>query len=847
MKKILKAAFLALALISLYFPQAFGQTAVVKGKVIDRYNTPIEGVNIQVSNTDIRATTDHKGTYRLVLPAGKVYQIRFTHVAHRPTQLELRVVVDRIYDEPISMLERELNEFEITDELDPTSIKDTPQMQRIPISAEEIIKMPGFNRSIEAIMKTQAGVVSNNEFSSQYQVRGGNFDENLVYVNGIEIYRPFLARAGQQEGLGFSNPDLVQNIQFSTGGFAAQYGDKLSSVLDVTYRTPRKFKATAELGLISANLHIEGVSRNKKDPAKQGRFTYQMGARRFSISYPLSSLETNGNYKPNFMDIQSMLTFTPKQEYREPKYRIRKNGKADTLHYALTPWKFTSFVAITRNRYRFFPDARTSTFGTIKQAFRIRVNFEGQEESAYTTGLVALMAEHRPHARLKLDYILTGFRTEESEVFDVYGQYLLGEVNTNFGSTEFNESEFDLGIGTEFKHARNYLSAQVGSGQFRGQWTLNNRARHKLLFGTKVEYQLIEDDLKEYIAFDSAGYLVDSTGKFGLVEYIRGFSTLKNTNIKGFLQHEWTLNKSGTFRLISGLRVMRYQYNIQNSAELLFSPRFQFVYDASAKKGGADLRVRLASGMYNQAPFYREFRRLNGSINPEVNPQKSLHFIAGLDYQFMSWGRPFKLFSEVYYKKLSNLIPYEVQNVRIRYYPDEVADGYAYGIDARINGEFIKGVDSWVSLGILKTAEDIRGDDRGEVARPTDQRVSFAMYFQDELPANPTFKVHVNYIFGSGMRFGPPNTLSQRTDFAFPAYHRVDIGFSKLITFRGSAERLNKRGIESIWATFEIFNLFQRENTVAYLWIKDQQNNRYAVPNRLSARLINMRVVMRFK
>lgn len=842
MKGIIAACtgtLLYLALLS----QAWGQQAVIKGKVVDPYNQPIEGVVIEVEGLPLRTTTSEEGLYRLEVPGGQVYQIRFTHVGHQTTQLELRVVAGRTYDEPINMLELELDELSITDQLDPTSIQNRPQMQRIPLKSEDLIKMPGFNRSVEAVMKSQAGVASNNEFSSQYQVRGGNFDENLVYVNGIEIYRPFLARAGQQEGLGFSNPDMAQNITFSTGGFAAEYGDRLSSVLDITYRSPREFRATVEAGIITTNLHVEGITKNKQNPDKPGKFTYQVGARRFSNSYPLNSLQTDGEYRPNFMDVQAMLTYTPKNEYRQPKVRPR----GDTLYYALTPWKFTTFGVLTRNNYFFVPDARESTFGTITQAFRIRVDFDGQQETSYTTGLLAFMAEHRPHARLKLDYILTGFQTEESEVFDVYGQYLLGEVNTNFGSSEFNESEFDLGVGTEFMHGRNYLSARVGSGQVRGQWTLNNRARHKLRFGLKAEYRNVEDDLKEYTIEDSAGYVVDLAGGFGVEEYIRGSTTLNNFQLKGFLQHEWTFGKDRSWLLVSGLRAIRYKFNIQENNEWLWSPRVQFIYDASTKPGGPNMRLRLASGIYHQLPFYREFRRFDGSINPDVKPQRSIHYIAGLDYQFEAWGRPFKLFSEVYYKQLDNLIPYEIQNVRIRYYPDRVASGYAYGWDVRVNGQFIKGVESWASLGLLKTSEDIAGDDRGAVPRPTDQRVTFAMYFQDELPTNPTFKVHVNYLFGSGMRFGPPRTFDQRTSFDFPSYQRVDIGFSKLITFRGKAERTGKFGLQSLWATVEIYNLFQRQNTVSYLWLKDLQNRRYAVPNFLSDRLFNVRVVARFR
>ena len=750
----------------------------------------------------------------------------------------------------MKMLPLEGETVEIVGEKDATSIDDRNAMLVSPISLDKVIEMPVAAPSLEYYAKFQPGVATTSEFSSQYQVRGGNYDENLVYVNGIEIYRPFLARSGQQEGLGFSNSTMAQGLNFSTGGFGAQYGDKLSSVLDITYRQPQESRATLEAGILTANLHVEGVSKNRKEPDKPGRFTWLMGARRFSLSYLLNSLDQQGDYKPLFLDYQGMFTYTPRSQYYPMKIKERKDGSRDTVYYANEKLKFTSFFALTRNRYLVEPTALESTFGSIQQAFRIRVAFEGREISAYTTGLGALMLTHKPNTRFQLDYILTAFRTQESELFDVEGGYLLGEVNTNFGSDEFNESEFDLGIGTQFRHARNYLTANVLSGQIKGRWTADNQSKHRLLFGLKAQRQIIDDQLKEYAALDSAGYLVDSVGQFGLDEFIRGRVNITGDQYKAYLQHEWLINKRLT--LFSGGRVLYYynaqQENNQKYGQLLFSPRVQLLIKALEDDDGETrLRFRLASGLYYQPPFYREFRRFDGTINLAVKPQQSLHMIAGMDYRFFAWGRPFRLFSEAYYKKLDNLVPYEVQNIRIRYYPDEVATGYAYGLDARLNGEFIKGVDSWLSMGILKTSEDVAGDEVGFVSRPTDQRFTFAMYFQDELPVNPTYKVHVNYVYGSGMRFGPPRRLDRRTIRTFPAYHRLDIGFSKLITFKPKPERRSKYGMESIWATIEIFNLLQRQNTVSHYWIKDLQNNVYGVPNYLSARLLNMRVVVKFR
>jgi hypothetical protein len=817
---------------------SFAQTATVKGKVVDPFNQPIEGVSIQVLETDLRGRSDGEGRYSLTLPAGQAYRIRFSHSGHRPSVLAIEVVADRVYDEPIKLLEIEVEGVNIYGDKDPTSISDETMLVS-PISMEEIQRMPMAAPSVEAFVKGMPGVASNNEFSSQYQVRGGNFDENLVYVNGIEIYRPFLTRSGQQEGLGFSNPSMAENLKFSTGGFAPRYGDKLSSVLDITYRQPRAFKASAEVGIISTNLHAEGISKNKKNPEQPGKFTWLVGARRFAMAYLLNSLNTTGDYRPSFLDGQAMFTYTPTYQNKPEKVVTRKNGTKDTIYYDNTPVKITSFFAVSRNRYRFEPTGRVSTIGTLTDVvLRIRTGFEGREISDYTTGLGALMLEHQPSTRWKFDYILTAFRTNERELFDVEGGYLLGEVNTNLNDDEFNETSFDLDIGSQFRHARNYLKATVASAQARGRWLSGNQARHRLEFGVKYQYQYIDDDIKEYSLFDSAGYVIDPLGQFSNQEYIRGETQLASSQYKAFIQHEWKVSRR--VRLVYGARALYYDL----IDELMISPRGQVIVDLRRSAEGELLtRLRLAGGLYHQPPFYRELRRFNGTVNLDVRSQSAAHAIVGLDHKFTAWNRPFRLVAEAYYKSLYHLIPYEVQNVRIRYYPDEVGVGYAYGLDARLNGEFIKGVDSWVSVGLLKTAENIEGDEQGYVPRPTDQRLTFSMYFQDELPINPTYKVHINYNYGSGMRFGPPEDFARRTAFGFPPYHRVDLGFSKLITLAAGS----RTGLESVWITLEVFNLLQRSNTVSFVWIKDLQNQQYAVPNYLSARLINARVIFRFR
>ncbi len=816
------------------------QQATIKGKIKDPNNLPIEGAVVELFGTQVRSVTDAEGNYSVLVPAPAFIRLDIRHTGHQTERVDIRVSDGVTYDRPIVMQDLLTDEVLITGQGSTTDISGRdPMMQLSPIRIEDLSKMPAINSSGEAFVKNLPGVASNNEFSSQYQVRGGNFDENLVYVNGIEIYRPYLARSGQQEGLGFSNQMLIQNLAFSAGGFAAQYGDRLSSVLDMTYRTPKYFRASAEVGIITTNLTAEGVKETKN-----GTFTWLGGARRFSTTYILGTLETRGDYKPNFMDVQGLLTWSPNNKGRElVKYRTLKDGSVDTIYLPPDKLKFSLFSAGVRNRFYFEPTGRESTTGTIQQAFRLRVAFEGREVSTYNTGLTAFMVEHKPSTRLQFQYILTAYQNFETEKADVEGGYLLGEVNTNFGSEEFNESDFDLGVGSEYRYARNYLRTQVLAADAKGQWYPHGSDRQLVKFGIRGEYQYTRDDLKEYTLLDSAQFVVDENSNFDVLSYVKAQNTLGTFVGRAYLQHEWRFDPQKRALIVSGGRLIYHE--VLN--KWLFSPRFQFSYDLRRDGKRPTTRIRLAAGEYYQLPFYREFRRFDGSLNLNIDPQRSVHLIGGLDHQFKSWGRTFLLYTEAYYKWLYNIVPFEVQNVRLRYYPDNPAVGYAYGLDMRVNGEFIRGVDSWMSLSLLKTMEDAIGDDRGYVSRPTDQRVTFAMFFQDELPTNPTFKVHVNFVYGSGMRFGPPNNFNLRNSYTYPSYQRADIGFSKLIAVNSRTQNAGKAGVESIWASLEIFNLFQRQNTVSVTWIKDLQNTNFAIPNRLSARLINLRVIVKLR
>ncbi len=780
----------------------------LEGKITDINNKPIPGVSVYLQDSlQFATTSDTTGYYKLVLPQGKhwiVYKL-----TGKKTEL---------YQATLRKAEKQVRNIVLTDDAVNTDVVHIKSQSddNFNIKTKDIDVMPIPAGGIEKLLKYLPGVVSNNEFSSQYSVRGGNYDENLIYVNDIEIYRPYMIRSGQQEGLGFINPDLTENIYFSTGGFESKYGDKMSSVLAIQYKKPEKFAGSAQLGVLGANLHLEDRSKNEK-------FSYLLGVRYATTRYLLNSLDTKGNYQPNFTDIQSWLEYKPSNKL-----------------------SFGMLNTYARNNYQFFPTNRETTFGTIKNVLRLFVAFEGQEFARYSTFLNGLVTTYKPNFNWTHKAIISTYFSKESEVFDVEGGYRLCDVNANLGNEGFNECVFDRGIGTYYQHARNFLNVQVLAGDYKGSW-INDSVTHKIEFGTRAEQNLIFDTLKEWNAIDSADFV-------SMGDYLKTNITLQSTRFQGYAQYKrfWRdkINQQNVVQFCIGARANHWTYNQQT----LFSPRMQVTYTPQhwkrIKKTGdtipVNIEFRLATGVYQQPPFYRELRNRAGVLNPEIRAQTSVHYIAGTTYSLKIWNRPFKIMSEVYYKQLFNLIPYDIENVRIRYFAQNNARGYATGFDFRINGEFVKTVESWFSLSIMQTKENIDGDkdiygnDRGYIPRPTNQMVTAQIVFQDYLPKNPTLKANLALVYGSGLPFGPPNNPAFRSIFNMPAYRRVDVGISKLISYDDS------RRVKSIWIGLEVFNVFQIANTISYIWIEDVYGTQFGVPNYLSQRLLNLRVQVKF-
>ncbi len=825
---------------------SFGQqTAVVYGTIKNDRKEAIELVNIAIEGESGGTTTDKYGRFRLEVPVSPC-TLLFSYVGYHSLSI------------PIDLNAGEEKQLQLS--LQPTStnlpglVIEDQQVRSstlTPISPKEATVIPSMSgNAIEALVQTQIGVSSNNELSAQYSVRGGNYDENLVYVNDIEIYKPFLVRSGQQEGLSFLNSDLVSNILFSAGGFQARYGDKMSSVLDIKYKRPKAFAGSVNLSLLGGGLHLEGASKNKK-------LMYLFGARQKSNQYLLSSLQTKGEYKPSFTDIQGMLMY----EFND-KLEVSFLG-----NYA-------------NNSYQLVPTDRETDFGTVQEAYRLQIFFEGQEKDLFTNHTAAATVRYRPQKNLTLKLIASTFHTNEQENYDLLGQYWIGRLETQAGSDNYGEVIEANGVGSYLNHARNKLIANVYNIEHRG---LYHKDDYMIEWGFRYQHEDIDDHLNEWEMIDSAGYSLprpqDSVGftnpdvqsiqPLVLNEVIKTDISIQSNRYTGFVQGSWTFPESDII-LTAGLRGNYWDFNKQ----FLLSPRANISWKPNWEK---DVLLRFSTGYYYQPPFYRELRDDLGNINKDLKAQTSIHFVAGMDWNFIAWNRPFKFVSEVYYKYLDNLIPYVVDNVRLRYYAENIAHGYATGIDFKVNGEFVKGVDSWASLSIMKTMEDIEDDfyfdyynisgekiifgytedetivdsvrvEPGYVPRPSDQRVSFSLFFQDYLPGHPTWKMQLRLVFGTGLPFGPPKTEKYEHVYRMPAYRRVDIGFSKELI--GEHTNTPKSGpfkyIKSAFITAEVFNLLQFSNTISYLWVTDVSGRRYAVPNYLTPRQLNVRLVVNF-
>lgn len=814
-------------IISLFFlaiiPLQAQEKASLGGTITDVQQNPLELVNIAVIGLPGGSITNRHGVFSMEVPAMQILQISISSIGFKTEVFE-------IYLQPGERKEiRKMLQASTTD-LPDFVVSDT-RIRRstlTPIDPKSAAVIPSPGGGIESLIKTLPGVSSSNELSSQYSVRGGNYDENLVYVNDVEIYRPFLVRSGQQEGLSFLNPDLTGSILFSAGGFEASYGDKMSSVLDIRYKKPTQFGGSFSISLLGASLALEGVAGDK--------VSFLFGVRQKSNQFLLENLQTTGDYKPSFTDIQGW------------------------IGYQLTKDLEISFLGnYSRNLYRLIPETRETDFGTINEAYRFTVYFDGQEADKYVTSLGALTASWRPKVNTTLKFITSAFRTVESETFDIQGQYYISRLETDYGKDEFGEPVEPIGVGTFLNHARNYLDAIVFNMEHKG----NIEKEHSsIAWGIKYQHESIIDELKEWQLLDSADYSLphppDSPGDSSiptplvLKESVFKEIDLPSNRISGYVQKTWLiLTDDALYTLNAGIRANYWDFNQQ----LVVSPRIT----ASMKPDWQrDFLFRLSAGLYDQPPFYREIRDPAGNINQDIKAQKSIQVVAGSDYNFRAWSRPFKLVTEAYYKYMDDLIPYVIDNVRIRYAAVNASHGYATGFDFRINGEFVRGVESWFTMSVMKTQEDIEGDyyydengtkvEPGYIPRPTDQRVSFSLFFQDYLPKNPTFKMHLNLVFGSSLPFGPPSTPKYDDIYRAPAYRRVDIGFSKQLKEESIRRHTGNfwNNFGNVWITLEIYNLLQVDNTVSYIWVSDINNRQYAIPNYLSPRMLNIKFVAQF-
>jgi hypothetical protein len=809
MKKFLSVDILIL-LFLLTFPgtRAVAQSsnATLTGRVTGVTGDPHELVNVTLKDYPIGTTTNRKGEYLLRIPANKTVDVVYSLIGHSTVVKTFKAASEeRITSDVIlTDVQEQIEEVTVTE-----SRKNTGNIMKV--DPGMLNNMPTIGGgSVEALIKTLPGVSSNNELSSQYTVRGGNFDENLVYVNDIEIYRPFLIRAGQQEGLSFINGDLVSSIEFSAGGFSAKFGDKMSSVLDIKYRRPVDFRGSASISMLGATAHVEDLTLNRK-------LSYIAGIRYKTNRYLLGTLDEQGEYDPRFTDFQTQVTWQA----------------AD--HFDL------SFLGnIAKNEYYFIPRQRKTTFGTWETPLNTEIYFEGSEKDNFMTYLGALSANYFPNNSLNLKFIASTYSASESETYDILGEYYLNELERNMSSKEFGDSILNLGVGTFLNHARNNLDAQVVSLAHKGAY---NSDKHLMNWGVQFQREFVDNSINEWIYRDSTGYSLpySENGKVDLYYSLNSKSHLRSNRISGFFQDTWQLPVSkGSLYFTGGIRAQFWGFN----REFLISPRFSINYYPQWER---NFSFKLSGGWYHQPAFFKELISRTGEISSKNHAQRSFQMVAGTDLIFTAWDRPFRYTTEIFYKNLNRLIPYQIDNVRIRYLSDLQSKGYSAGLDMKINGEFVSGIQSWASLSVMQTREDIAGDNHGYIPRPTDQLVNFSLFFQDYLPGNPTWKMHLAAFYGSRLPTGPPNSEPWQRVFRMPPYRRIDLGVSKVLISENKPLH-NKwlRNVRDAWLSLEVFNLLNINNTVSYFWVSSSYGDMFAVPNYLTGRKLNLKLTITF-
>jgi len=802
--------------------------AYVTGKVVDENEQPISQVSVTILGRRTGTSTSDSGTFRLQAPADKAFAIVFSYTGYKTEQRNF-LLNEQEEERIVIRLERGARQLD--------SVVVTDQRQRreaglIVLNPKNAINIPSPTGGIESLIKVFVG--SNNELTSQYSVRGGNYDENLIYVNDFEVFRPYLVRSGQQEGLSFINPEMARNVSFYNGGFQARYGDKMSSVLDIQYKKPKQFGGSAYVGLLEQGLHLEGTSRNNK-------FSFLVGVRNRSNRNLLASQETKGNYVPSSADLQALLT-----------YQINSRNSLELLGN----FSQTKFTLVPE-----FSQLTTSVFSPFFSAnLGLDIYFEGREEDKYRTSMLGLSWIQQLRKNLRLKWMVSRFENDERESIDITGAYLFGERSFDKGKPDFGLIVNPLGAGLSQTFARNKLN--IGIWNFSHKGTLD-KGKHYIQWGQSIERQTIDDKLHEWEYQDSAGYnLPYNPDRFELSKALQSKADLDITRLTGYIQDNIIFNDSTGFTLQAGVR---YNYNTLNN-EFLLSPRAGFSWKPAHWK--RDMIFRGAVGIYNQPPFYRELRRYDGTVNEALKAQKSWQVTAGLDYNFQSGARPFRFTAEAYYKHMWDVVPYDIDNVRLRYFGENRARAYATGLEMRLFGELVKDAESWISIGFMRTREDLDKDtyydykldslntpidstlkEGGWLRRPSDRLLTFGMFLQDYLSTNKNFKVYLNFLYGSNLPYNIPNSIKYRNALIIEPYMRIDIGFSALLLDSEKSNRRSHspfRNFENIWATLEVFNLIDRDNTISYLLIKDFSNATFAMPNRLTPRLLNLKLVARF-
>ncbi len=837
LKDKLRLAFFIFSLFFLSLQKGIcQQTATVYGVINDSLGQPLQAVVIGVmGNATQPAYSDSLGKFLCNVPADKDIELGFILTGYRTHYLKLKLKEGERVEQKITM---HVSSSVLIDTATITGQKHNSQ-GLLELNTKVVNSIPMPSGDFNAILTTAPGVATRSELGSEYSVRGGGYDENLVYVNGIEVYRPFLIENGEQEGLSFVNPDMVSSAYFSAGGFEAKYGDKMSSVLDVTYKKPTAFAASVSGSLLGATEHIEAASKNH-------RFTIIEGIRYKTNQYLLNTLDVQGSYKPKFVDGQIYMT-----------YAFSDRLELDVLGN------------VSLNIYQFVPQSQTTSFGTVSQAYQLQVYFQGQEVDQYLTATGATALNYKASDKVNLRLIASAYNDEETQDYDIEGDYLISELHSNLGAKNLGTPAFNIGVGTYLNHARDELNAQVYSLQHQGSWDYSSVG--KFLWGGTFQHEIVTSQISQWNFVDSAGYsLPYSPYILQLQNVVKTFDTLQSNRVMGYIENidKWHGSGNSTLIITEGLRANYWDINGQTA----ISPRGAIAYKPDWK---SDVLFRFSSGLYYQPPFYRELLDMYGVLHTNIKDQESIHYVLGADYNFKAWGRPFKLITEAFYKQLVNVIPYSIDNVYVQYDPTQTAHGYAYGIDSKIGGEFVQGLESWASVSILDARYTINNayytvnyntygqqitpgvaDQTvaysqqfpvGTMPMPLDQRVTFSMFFQDYLPKFPNFKVYLNLIFGTGIPFGVPNNLYSDTLRTTP-YERVDIGGSYLII--GGRGQKNKHGVtkyfKRMWVGLEVFNLLQANNVISYEWIADVSGNKYAVPNYLTAREVNLRLMFEF-